>query len=162
MPLTDDPQNIKALKTKLASGEISKKEYQEAANALVDATTLAADHAPDGGQLSLPTGAVRARYEHALAARREEPDDDLEGLDLSGPTSAPALPPLQGEDDEFLFGSTDRPDEAVTTGANRAGTGPQLNAKELSQLSVLSAMASRPDAPPQLAVLLAALAQSIR
>ena len=76
------------------------------------------------------------------------------------PQSAP-LPPLNNETDKFLFGETLRPSESITTGTNRRGSGLAPPQEVVRYLDVVNRLAGRPDAPPQVQQLAAALAREL-
>lgn len=65
--------------------------------------------------------------------------------------------------EKVLFGPTFYPNQPITAGINRATPGEvPLPADVLNNLQALEALASRPDAPPEVQMLLAAIAREMR
>jgi hypothetical protein len=76
-----------------------------------------------------------------------------QGVQLLGPEDRPApaarFKPVS-EDEQFLFGPTQRPDESVFTGAPRGGAKNPPPPTLGRWLPTLLKAAERPDAPPEL------------
>jgi hypothetical protein len=71
-----------------------------------------------------------------------------EGVDLQDPRQLPEQVPSYGnEDEEFLYGATDRPNEPVNFGVTTQKAQPPKNVYRY--LSVLAQAAEDPDAPEQ-------------
>lgn len=123
MPQTEAPRN-----PEVAGGE---QQTQQAANVTEAAAAPAKAQAAEAQQFMDLT-----------------PGSAPEGVELQDPRALPdRVPSYRDEDQEFLFGATDRPDEPLSFGATSTRTQPPKNVYRY--LSVLAQAAEDPDAPAQ-------------
>jgi hypothetical protein len=109
----------------------SKKETQQAAN------TLEAEAKP-----------AVAKEQEAQEFLDLTPGSPPEGVELQDPRMAPeSVPGYADEDEEFLYGMTDRPDEPLNFGVNTLKAQPPKHVYRY--LSALAEAAEDPNAPPQ-------------
>ncbi len=125
--------------------QLQKGEAGALNDAMPTGTELAASGQPDVALQPQATGAA-------------PPEQDMSEPDLAAQSDYEPQYQPEGADDDFVTGPTTRPDEPVTTGAfggPRRGLSPDL----VAALPVFEEAANLPDAPPQIRVLMGALAQ---
>lgn len=86
------------------------------------------------------------------------PGSSPEGVEFDDTPPANPLPSYGNEDEEFLFGMTDRPDEAVPFGLSQT---PQPPKNVYRYLSVLAQAAEDPNAPAELHAFIRILQESL-
>jgi hypothetical protein len=92
---------------------------------------------------------ARAKQQEAQQFVDTRQGSPPEGVELQDPRQIPDQVPAYGdEDEEFLFGATDRPNESVNFGVTSQRAQPPKNVYRY--LSVLAQAAEDPDAPEQL------------
>ena len=110
---------------------------------------------------AMPTGtelAASGQPEDQVPTTGAAPAEDTAEPDFAAQSDYEPQYQPEGEDDDFVTGPTTRPDEPVTTGAfggPRRGLSPDL----VAALPVFEEAANLPDAPPQIRILMGALAQ---
>lgn len=98
-------------------------------------------------ELETAAGPAKEQQEQEFADLT--PNSPPEGVELVDPRMEPdPVPSYGGEDQEFLFGMTDRPGEPVSTGATSGRPQPPKNVYRY--LSILAKAAEDPDAPEEL------------
>jgi hypothetical protein len=92
-------------------------------------------------------GQTNAGLEEATRIREETPGLVPEGVDLTGRPDQTTPPPLETEDDQFLFGPTTRPDERfAAVSSNRVPLPKNIH----QWVGRLTEAARDPNSPPEL------------
>lgn len=149
---------VDKLQTALANGQISEDDYYNAVGGLFDQQLkqLQGDLREQGRgkeAQDVPVGIGRAdtpRQTARVLRDESSPFDPPQGVQFDDGRQQPALPKLN-EDDELLFGPSDRPEQSVTT-PHSVGTA-SIPQEVYTGLPALLEAAQDPDAPPAIRAL---------